>query len=154
MYSFVLPDIYWYGETCGSIARPCPEANVYHFNYFKQYLLRDIITGAYVFQSIDEVSSKDGNMCLSPFGCYDIEYNTDDKNNELIFDLNYSKDASGLSRSGECDAVKICGERFAKHHPAREGLNHLTQLVILKKDNTQEFNDVLCWIITADAKFW
>ena len=98
------------------------------------------------------------DMCLSPTGCYIMFEDTGIVSlNVFTQPLGYSSSLNELIEENICDAVQVCGTSLGPQHPRREGLNHLTQLLIsdltILRDDKSPKNKALCWIMTKDELY-
>ena len=135
----------------GTLRPLCPNSNRHNISFFERYWIEDHVANI-TFQ--DRSSSQFTEVCLSPTGCYTLY---DLHKTKLDYDLNYSESSKTLSMQGSCGAVDVCGVSFDINHPKREGLNHLTQIVMsdlskLDDPESPEYK-ALCWIMTSDPLY-
>ena len=137
---------------------PCPDHNVHTFDFIIDLSITDETTNVVFNDFANTISIFESSVCLSPTGCYDIEYGVDSVDLSAIRDsnkLNYNNKALSLAEQKRCDDVQICGVSINSSHPKRIILNQITQLGV---DNMNLLNDqesptykALCWIMTEDV---
>lgn len=143
----------------GTIRPPCPKHNIHNFEDFSMYWIIDQTANTTYLENTNIHEPSDMNACLSPTGCYEIQY--DEKNgtsDEVIredFQLSYSASSMSLNKQKQCDAISVCGTIIDPSHPKRALVNHLTQLAIsdinLLSDPSSPSYQALCWIVTKDT---
>ena len=146
--------------TVGGSRRPtCPASNIQTVEYMNALKMTDNIAEV----SFEEISESDRTqtmeLCLSPTGCYSFfdDFNSDQNIGvNFQYNIQYSASSMALGKDNECEAVEICGSSFAKDHPRRKGLNHLTQIVAFdfsSLDSSSPKLKALCWIMNNDTLF-
>lgn len=130
---------------------PCPKANTYPFDFSGKITITDHFADVTkdIFNGENVATS---SLCLSPTGCYSLEFETGLDTQKI--DMNYKDSSKALFRHSDCEEVNICGTSFDWMHPKRKGLNHLTQLIVpdLTETDSPKYQ-ALCWIMTEDNFF-
>lgn len=154
-------------ECCGTTAgcyiwnpehMMCPQSNKKHLSFVFSYFATDRVVNT-TFTEFFGLSREEKDICLSPTGCYTIEYFTDDtRQNRASYSLSYSARNRSLVQQDQCDAVEICGTTFDSNHPRRSFLNHITQTLIFdfanfSNDPSAPRYEALCWILLEDSLF-
>lgn len=143
----------------GEIPRPpCLTSNIVTTpEFFFSYFTRDRLANGTLTELVGLVFRK-VDLCLSPTGCYNIEYFIDESRiTTTSYNLSYSALSKSLVIQDECDTVEICGTSFHSNHPRRIALNHLTQVAVpdfATFDNPSKPKyKALCWIMVEDPLF-
>lgn len=148
----------------GARRTTCPEDNIIEISYLDEYKVIDRLANAELngedlSRNIGKRSKSTVGICISPSGCYTIQAGTGVTSQMKMESksLGYSTLTNKLEES-QCDEVRICDFVFDSGHPKRNGLNHLTQLVLpdlsfLEDPSSSEYK-ALCWIMTEDPVFF
>ena len=136
----------------------CPASNIYApVEYFSQYWVTDHILNSTLEMAFNEHTSLVKlQSCLSPTGCYEIEYFKDSEaqvsSTRSSFNFSFSETIMNLSKDNGCGTVHICGLSLDANHPKRSTLNHITQIAFSNWNDTELFEyEALCWILNDDT---
>ena len=145
----------------GTIRPPCPRHNIHNFEFYWMHWVTDETANATFLHNINLLDWSDGNVCLSPTGCFEIHLGTEQvSDNKVItepFLFNYNASSMSLSKQEQCDAVTICGTLIDSSHPKRPMVNHITQIALsdmnLLNDQSSPSYQALCWMVANDTKW-
>jgi len=132
-----------------ALERPlCPSTNLYNLSFSVGYRFQDLLLDQNLEDIVGLGQSSVKSICISPTGCYSIGNQVNAESHML----QYSNESNTLEPQNRCDAVPICGNMYGEHDPKREGLNHLSQLVVpdLSIDEESPEYMSLCWVLTED----
>lgn len=154
----VIPSCYvWNTEeiTSGGTVRPsCPSSNIVNIEFYSGYWVADLLANVVLSKNPGQ-NFYDANICMSPSGCYQIQYVVDETGNRESSDLSYSNSLKSLVEQRNCEAVEICQNLFDPIHPKRVMLNHITQFAapdLRVLDNpSSPVHKALCWMMTQDS---
>ena len=145
-------------DTLNSNNIPCPTANLRMWDFYHKSAVYDVISNATLSKTKGNQYST-AQFCLSPTGCYRIEFFNDvvSAYNKIksSFNISYSQTSNNLEDQDTCDTVNICGTAFDANHPRRAALNHLTQVAVpfWNETNAPHHHEALCWMLTKDQLF-
>lgn len=143
----------------GTMRPLCPSANIFNSTFYNISSIVDVVTNTKLFYQFGDGFSNQ-NICLSPLGCYKIDYQLDlikpntEKSAVESFNLSYSTLENSSIQQDQCDAVEVCGVSFDSTHPHRKFLNHIAQVTMQNldflNDSSSSTYEALCWIMTED----
>lgn len=143
--------------TIGDTVFPsCPEGNMHEFIATNEYTAHDVV--ANMTKNSVFVATETKKLCLSPTGCYKIEYTTDLDGGIESYDLSYSASNKSWWKQDTCDDVLICGNKITKDGAKRKGLNRLTQLAVsdlsLLEDDETAVSKAMCFVMKHNETFF